>query len=889
MANGPGGDEVARVSVRAVPDTSKFGPDLKRELKEIIASLELTVDVDGNVAKLKAEIKKVTEEAKKKITLDVDVDSDDVVKKTRRIKNLAQKAVGAINLWANIDMAKTITTIRAQLKIIDKAVQGYRISIPVDLVGWAKLLGYATALGSVLLSIPHILGAIGGAVQVLGGLLATLPAIAAGGAIAISALVVGTQGFFAALGASGDAAAFEEALKKLSPSAQSAARALTEFKEPLGEIKNLVQERLFEGMDESFRKMKGLLGPIKSSLAGAAGGIRDMAKAWIDMATTQESQNDLTQIGLNTTHGLKAMEPVLANIGSALKDFAVVGSSFFVEWGSGLTNVTDKFKNWAAEARKTGEMREWIENAVEKIKQMGRVIADVVAGFRSIFEALRGGESFGDMMERITQSFREFAADKDTIATFQRIGEVIRNIATVGIEVFKKLFSSIGNILKDAMPFIKAFVAGLGVALVGAINILGPMLQALGRWLSENKGWVVPLVIALLSLVTAFKLAATAAKGIMAIKTSIETMRAAAGILGGVGKAFGKMAKAALRTVGSAATTAARWVVAWLQIASAAAVNAAKASAAWIASALKSMVFTGRYYAIMAAQAIAAWVKMAAAAVANALKTSAAWVASWIRMAAVATANAIRMAAAWIIAMGPIAWVIAGIIALVVLIIVFWDEIVAATKAAWDWVWKLVSDVITAVVTWVTDRWNEIAGVFWGVVGWVKDSLSGLWDAITAPFIAAFGYVKGLIEDTMQAMAEMFGEINRGFKGGAKGPAAQLGGRKDGGPVTGGKTYVANEVGEEVFTTMSGTSFLMAGDIGAFTAPATGKVTPHKDISNSLVKLGAGGSGGGDSSMADALVGRVLEAMSNWSWDIQFDPSGVAKMVNKTNLMNRRR
>lgn len=45
-----------------------------------------------------------------------------------------------------------------------------------------------------------------------------------------------------------------------------------------------------------------------------------------------------------------------------------------------------------------------------------------------------------------------------------------------------------------------------------------------------------------------------------------------------------------------------------------------------------------------------------------------------------------QMARAWIMGLGPVAWVAAGIAALVVLVIAYWDEIVAATSAVWGWV-----------------------------------------------------------------------------------------------------------------------------------------------------------------------------------------------------------
>lgn len=882
---GPGGKEVGRVSVRVTPDTSHFPNDLRKDLKELEKTLKLQIPVKLITDSVKEELKKVKDSAKReKITLDAELDGDGLVRETRRIKNLAQKAATAIKFTAAIDYKTTIARIRADLAVINKIVSAYRIRIPVDLVSWGRLLGYATAIAATLLTIPHILGAIGGALAVVGGLFATLPGLAAGAAAGITTLVVGMQGFFKALSSAGDAAAFEEALKNLTPSAQDAAKALAEFREPLSEIRKSVQERLFFNMADSFRQLKDLLPVINDGLTGTAGGIRDMIKAWIEMATTQESQNDLRMIFLNVSDGLKAMKPVLANIGSALKDFAVVGSSFFVEWGAGLTDVTTKFKEWAAEARRTGEMREWIENALDKLRQMGRVLSDIWNGFANISNAVRDGREFLDIVEEMTQAFREFTEQKDVQAAFRNIGKVLGQLVDVGSDVFGELFRTIGDVLKDAMPFIEQFINVLGSVLIGIIKTVGPMLQSLARFFSENKEIVSILAVTLLGVVTAFKLAATAAKGIIAVKDSFIAMKKAGKILADVSKAIGGFVldvfKGTYKVIAYLAMQAAafyRWMLAGIT-------SATRVASVWIIQAAKSAAFTARYYAIMAAQAVASFVAITAAAVANAARTAAAWVASWIRMAATALAQAVRMAAAWVIAMGPIGWVIAAIVGLVALIVLNWESIRDTTVAIWNGIWKFVSDIFTDIRDWCDRRLQDVIGFFVALPGNIASALSNIWDVITSPFRSAFDWVKKQINSLADAWDKLTGQIQGGFTSGGIGSII---GREDGGSVSGGKTYLANESGQELFTTTSGDTFLMAGPMGAFTPPVSGHVTSNRDLANALVPL-AGNSGSGDS-IAEALVSRVLEVMSNWSWEIQVDPSGLTKMVNKTNLMNRRR
>ncbi|MGW1000739.1 phage tail tape measure protein [Streptomyces sp. NPDC002520] len=107
-----------------------------------------------------------------------------------------------------------------------------------------------------------------------------------------------------------------------------------------------------------------------------------------------------------------------------------------------------------------------------------------------------------------------------------------------------------------------------------------------------------------------------------------------------------------------------------------------------------------------------AYLRIAAGAVASALTTAAAWTGSalvsigtWVLaviraavvsgaqfllMAARAVAWAAVMAAQWLIAMGPVGWVIAIVVGLVILIIAKWDLVKKYTLMVWDWVWKKI-------------------------------------------------------------------------------------------------------------------------------------------------------------------------------------------------------
>ncbi|MFE3495255.1 phage tail tape measure protein [Streptomyces sp. NPDC059175] len=102
----------------------------------------------------------------------------------------------------------------------------------------------------------------------------------------------------------------------------------------------------------------------------------------------------------------------------------------------------------------------------------------------------------------------------------------------------------------------------------------------------------------------------------------------------------------------------------------------------------------------------------------------------------------------------PGTWIILGIMALIaviVLIIVYWDEIAAATGKAWDWIVDKLSGV-----------WNWIKGAVSGVWDWVKSKTSAAWNWVTLKIAAGILTVMGWIDKLKQIpgkVAAWFGQV----------------------------------------------------------------------------------------------------------------------------------
>lgn len=158
---------------------------------------------------------------------------------------------------------------------------------------------------------------------------------------------------------------------------------------------------------------------------------------------------------------------------------------------------------------------------------------------------------------------------------------------------------------------------------------------------------------------------------------------------------------------------------------------------------------------VAAVRAAAAWtmaqiaaIRSAAVQTAAAVRTGVAWtamaaraVAAWALMGVQAMIQAARMAAAWFIALGPIGWAIAAIIAIAAIVIANWDTIVRWTKKAWNWVKEKTIGGAKKILNWLKGNWPTILAVLTGPIGIAVLMIVRNWDKIKAAATSVKNFV----------------------------------------------------------------------------------------------------------------------------------------------------
>jgi hypothetical protein len=117
---------------------------------------------------------------------------------------------------------------------------------------------------------------------------------------------------------------------------------------------------------------------------------------------------------------------------------------------------------------------------------------------------------------------------------------------------------------------------------------------------------------------------------------------------------------------------------------------------------------------------------------------------------------AARMALQWIIAMGPIFWIGLLVAGLVALIIIYWDQIVAAAKVAWEYIY---TNVIQPLIELCKIAWQGFVDFMSGIWDGIKAGASACWEAIKFIFQVAMeacvGWILGLVRGAMAAWSNI--------------------------------------------------------------------------------------------------------------------------------------
>jgi hypothetical protein len=312
-----------------------------------------------------------------------------------------------------------------------------------------------------------IAAAVAGAMAPLAGAVAVLPAMAAAGGAAMATLAIGTRGFGDALAAT-DPEEFTAALDRLAPSAAAVAVAVRDLRPAFGDLRLDVQQHLFAGLAEPMKWLAELYLPaLRHGFVGIGTALNEgamgVASFFAESTTLADTQTIFENTRLSVGNLMGSVLPLL----QAFRDLAAVGSEFLPGLASGATGAAESFAAFVASARETGQLREFIQDGLTALQDLGTVLGAVVEG--------------------MTGALGPFALASGALSLLADNADIVTAAIQIALPAF----------LAYRLAVIAAGVAQAGMAAISAVQLVPAMVSvgatALATGARVAAGWLLAL------------------------------------------------------------------------------------------------------------------------------------------------------------------------------------------------------------------------------------------------------------------------------------------------------------------------------------------------------------------------------------------------------------
>lgn len=438
MASG----QVGRLSVRVLPDTTRFREDLKKVLeraeKSLSVNIEATVELaQGTLEKVKAQLQSLDAE------IPATIDTKGMKSRVEAIlhtldTDLPIGATQSESFQAELEaLRQTVENIDAEVPVVPHISNTFRLRTRlmhltrprlVDIVvrlNRASYMRAATALAAlggiravddirkqmnrVTKNIDRVAGVLGVVLPLIGTL---------------SALLVGGAGAFLTLG--GSLAAIIPGLLAL-PGLLTGSlvgigvmvAALWDFSTVLEDLvpkydhlQNLISNNFWKKAEAPIRNLAlKALPMLEDGLGGTATALGGFFSI---MADTLARPKNLDLLGASFGFLSEAIEIASKGIEpftNAIIQLGTVGMSYMPSLATAFNGMAESFEDWVSTNVESGQMFIWIDTAIQNIKDLGRVIGasfGILSGFHQA-ASNAGGPGLGDLadgLERVDAAIK---------------------------------------------------------------------------------------------------------------------------------------------------------------------------------------------------------------------------------------------------------------------------------------------------------------------------------------------------------------------------------------------------------------------------------------------------------------------------------------------------
>lgn len=394
------------------------------------------------------------------------------------------------------DADRDSNRMRKSLSGLLKHVGSVASGLASALLAGTRLALIGTAAVGALAGVTQLalgVGALAGAAAQAAGVLGLLPAALAALAVVQVSVKLATQGMgdaFKAI-ASGDAAAFNEALKELSPSARQFAQEMKALKPIFDEIQQATQEALFSEIADVVKPLGQTYLPIfGAAFQGVAKNIGLAARETADFLLQAPEVQKVTVFTTNVQEAFANLAGAMRPATSALVDLVSTGSTFLPRLTAAVSTFATGFAEKISAMAADGRLEAFFERAIVALQTLGRIFGNVFESLGNVMNAARtAGAGLLESIEAITQRLADFtgsnAGQEALVSFFASMHKVVQALLPVLEAVFSVFANTVLPILAQVASVIGPVLVPIIAAFGRLLSALSPLFQALAGALGQ--------------------------------------------------------------------------------------------------------------------------------------------------------------------------------------------------------------------------------------------------------------------------------------------------------------------------------------------------------------------------------------------------------------------
>lgn len=289
----------------------------------------------------------------------------------------------------------------------------------------------------------------------------------------------------AQLQAAGMSEKFIEAMDRLSPKAQVFVRQVVGLRGAWQDLKNTVQDNLFDGLGDSVVKLaENQLPRLKQRMAEVATSLNGNFKQIFTSLGEAKNTNRIADIFTRTGIALAKMNPGINSFLSAFIHLSEVGSRFLPRLSEAFNKLGKRFDDFINRADADGSLERWIDRGLKTVNSLFNAIKSLGSIFGSVtkaYESVTG--NVGGFAKTLETSLGKLAAFWSSPAGQKSLKEYIRYTHD-----FLKDF-------KEVLPGIMDLIKQIGDGLRAWGSVFFPIVAAVGKWASGH-GAIVKWLVA---------------------------------------------------------------------------------------------------------------------------------------------------------------------------------------------------------------------------------------------------------------------------------------------------------------------------------------------------------------------------------------------------------